>query len=297
MHAATVSRFGGPEVIEISEHSLPDPGPGQVRVRVTAAALNPVDLAMRAGVFGGPGRVGLGWDLAGVVDAVGADSDWTVGERVFAVVTGHHKQLGTHAEYIVVDASILAPSPTTLDDVHASTLPLNATTAAQAIDQLGLAAGQSVLVVGANGGVGAHAVELAAERGLRVTGTGAAAAEDFVLSRGATAFLSREQNLEPGSFDGVIDTANLGTPALAAVRDDGAYVGLWPGSEPAVERGIRVSAVDVASDAALLADLARLADQGVLLARVAATYPLADAAEAHERLARGGLSGRIVLLP
>ncbi|MDN3258584.1 zinc-binding dehydrogenase, partial [Streptomyces sp. CSDS2] len=98
-------------------------------------------------------------------------------------------------------------------------------------------------------------------------------------------------------FDGVLDTASLGTAALAAVRDGGAYAGLWPGSEPAAERGIRVEAVSVQSDAALLTELARLADQGVLFARVAETYPLTAAAEAHARLADGGLPGRIVLVP
>lgn len=297
MRAATVSRFGGPEAVEITEHPLPVPGEGQVRVKVKAAAINPVDAAMRSGVFGGQGPVGLGFDVAGVVDAVGSDADWKVGERVFAVVTGHHKPLGTHADYIVVDADILAPSPASLDDVHAATLPLNATTASQVLDLLDLAPGQSLLVVGANGGVGAHAVELAHRRGLKVTGSGAAAFEDFVRARGADHFLARGETFEPASFDGVLDTANLGAAALAAVRDGGAYAGLWPGSEPASERDIRVEAVSVQSDAALLADLARLADQGVVFARVAKTYPLTAAAEAHARLAEGSLPGRIVLVP
>ncbi|MDN3265974.1 NADP-dependent oxidoreductase, partial [Streptomyces sp. CSDS2] len=179
-------------------------------------------------------------DVAGVVDAVGPGTGWKVGERVFAVVTGHHKPLGTHADHIVVDAGILAPSPVSLDDVHAATLPLNATTASQALDLLDLAPGQSLLVVGAHGGVGAHAVELAHQRGLKVTGAADAAFEDFVRARGADHFLARGETFEPASFDGVLDTASLGTAALAAVRDGGAYAGLWPGSEPAAERGIRV---------------------------------------------------------
>ncbi|MFF4342568.1 NADP-dependent oxidoreductase [Kitasatospora sp. NPDC001540] len=297
MRAATVSRFGGPEAVEITEHPLPVPGEGQVRVEVKAAAVNPVDLAMRSGAFGGQGPVGLGFDVAGVVDAVGPGVDWKPGERVFAVVTGHHKPLGTHAEHIVVAADILAPAPVSLDDVHAATLPLNATTASQLLDLLDLAPGQSLLVVGANGGVGAHAVELAHQRGLKVTGVADAACEEFVRARGADHFLARGEAAEPASFDGVLDTARLGAAALAAVRDGGVYGGVWPGSEPASERGIRVEAVSVRSDAALLADLARLADQGVLLTRVAGTYPLTAAAEAHARLAEGGLPGRIVLVP
>jgi NADPH:quinone reductase-like Zn-dependent oxidoreductase len=297
MRAVTVSRFGGPEAVEITEHPIPEPGEGQVRVKVKAAAINPVDAAMRSGVFGGRGPVGLGFDVAGVVDAVGPGADWQVGERVFAVVTGHHKPLGTHADYLVVDAGILAPSPASLDDVHAATLPLNATTAVQLLDLLGLVPGESLLVVGASGGVGAHTVELAHEQGLKVTGTGDVAFEDFVRARGAAHFVARGESFTPASFDGVVDTASLGAAALAAVRDGGAYAGLWPGSEPASERGIRVEAVSVQSDAALLADLARLADRGVLFARVAKTYPLAAAAEAHARLAEGGLPGRLVLVP
>ncbi|KUN17659.1 hypothetical protein AQJ11_38030 [Streptomyces corchorusii] len=235
MRAATVSRFGGPEAVEITEHPLPVPGEGQVRIKVKAAAINPVDVAMRSGVFGGQGPVGLGFDVAGVVDTVGPGADWKVGERVFAVVTGHHKPLGTHADHIVVDAGILAPSPASLDDVHAATLPLNATTASQVFDLLDLSAGQSLLVVGANGGVGAHATELAYQRGWKVTGT-AAACEDFVRARGADHFLARDETPEPASFDGVLDTASLGAAALAAVRDGGAYAGLWPGSEPTTEQ-------------------------------------------------------------
>ncbi|MGD6756573.1 NADP-dependent oxidoreductase [Streptomyces sp. BH105] len=298
MRAATVSRFGGPEAVEITEVPVPEPGPGQVRIKVAAAALNPVDAAMRAGVFGGEGeRIGPGWDVAGTVDAVGPGAALSLGDRVFGLATGHRTPLGTHAEYAVLDADAVAPAPKTLDDAHAAALPLNALSGAQALDLAALEPGQRLLVTGAAGGVGAHTVELAHHRGLKVTALASAGDEEFLRSRGADDFLSRAQTPPPASFDGVVDAAVLGEAALAPVRDGGSYVGVWPGQEPAAERGIRVHALDVRADGAQLADLAGLADRGTLLPRVAGLLPLADAAAAHARLAEGGLRGRLVIVP
>ncbi|QFZ77779.1 zinc-binding dehydrogenase [Streptomyces fagopyri] len=297
MRAATVARFGGPDAVEITEHPIPEPGPGQVRIKVSAAALNPVDAAMRSGVFGGEAGIGLGFDVAGTVDIVGPGTSWSTGDRVIALVTGHHKPLGTHADYVVLDGDTLAAAPTTLDDVHAATLPLNTTTAAQALRLLSLTPGQSLLVTGAAGGVGAHTVELAHRRGLKVTGLDSAASGEYVVSRGADHFVARGQTPTAAGFDGVLDAAGLGPDALAAVRDGGIHVGLWPGREPRPERGIRVGALSVRADGPLLTELSCLADEGVLRARVAETYPLRSAAAAHARLAEGGLPGRIVLIP
>jgi NADPH:quinone reductase-like Zn-dependent oxidoreductase len=109
MRAVTVSRFGGPEAVEITELPAPAPGPGEVRIKVGAAALNPVDAAIRAGIFGGEGeRLGLGWDVAGTIEAVGTGVDWEVGERVMGLATGHREPLGTHAEYVVLNAAAVA---------------------------------------------------------------------------------------------------------------------------------------------------------------------------------------------
>ncbi|MFM9372005.1 zinc-binding dehydrogenase [Streptomyces sp. Da 82-17] len=173
----------------------------------------------------------------------------------------------------------------------------NTLSADQALDLLGLRAGQSVLVTGAAGGVGAHAVELAHTRGLHVTVLAAPADAEFLAARGADRFQPRDDALAPTAYDGVLDAAGLGAAALAAVRDGGAYVGLWPGREPEAERGIRIAALDVRADGARLAALSGLVDEGRVQARVARTYPLGAAAEAHARLAEGGLRGRIVLVP
>ncbi|MFF5147620.1 NADP-dependent oxidoreductase [Streptomyces sp. NPDC013157] len=294
MRAAVVNSFGGPEVVEVVDTEVPEPGAREVRIKVAAAALNPCDVAARSGVYGGEGqRIGLGWDVAGTIDAVGEQSDWKVGDNVVALLFGLVKPLGTHAEYVVVPAGAVAEAPTTMDSAHAAALPLNTLTALQALDLLELTEGQSVLVTGAAGAVGAYAVQLAARRGLVVTGQAREGDEEFVRSLGAVHVTSGE----PKSVDAVLDAAVLGEQALAWVRDGGAYVGLLPPLVPPAERGVRTRAIEVNADGASLAELVRLADEGALTPRVAGTYALEDAAKAHARFAEGGVRGRLVLLP
>ncbi|MCX5528802.1 NADP-dependent oxidoreductase [Streptomyces bobili] len=296
MRAAVVRSFGGPEAVDVVERGLPEPAARQVRIKVAAAALNPVDAGVRSGVFGGAGKeIGLGWDVAGTVDAVGVAAAWSVGDQVVALAYGVDKPLGTHAEYVVVDTGAVAAAPATADAVHAATLPLNALTAAQALDLLDLAPGASLLVTGAAGAVGGYAVQLAARQGLTVTGLARADDEEFVRSLGAGGFVSGEA--AAGAYDGVLDTAVLGEPALVWARDGGAYAGVIPQAEPASVRGVRTTAVEVSADGARLAELVRLADDGVLSLRVAEVFSLADAAKAHSRLGEGGVRGRLVLVP
>lgn len=296
MRAVVVKTFGGPEVVEVVEAAVPEPGARQVRIRVAASALNPVDVATRSGVFGGGGEpVGLGWDVAGTVDAVGAGAAWSVGDEVVALDHGMLKPLGAHAEYVVVDADAVAGAPATVDAVHAATLPLNALTAAQALDLLEPAPGRTLLVTGAAGAVGGYAVQLAARRGYAVTALAREGDEEFVRSLGAAGFTSGD--VTPAGFDAVLDAAVLGESALEWVRDGGAYVGVMPQARPASVRGVRTAAVGVSADGARLAELVRLVDEGALTPRVARTYPLAEAAKAHARQAEGGVRGRLVLVP
>ncbi|MFD9328576.1 zinc-binding dehydrogenase [Streptomyces sp. NPDC060065] len=296
MRAAVVTAFGGPEAVEIVETAVPEPGARQIRIKVAAAALNPADAGVRAGVFGGAGkRLGLGWDVAGTVDAAGVATGWTVGQQVVALAYGVAKSLGAHADYVVVDADAVAVAPTSVDAVHAATVPLNALTAVQALDLLALEAGQSLLVTGAAGAVGGYAVQLAVQRGLAVTGLAREGDEEFVRSLGAGRFVSGE--VAPGSVDAVLDPAILGEAALEWVRDGGVFVGTIPHAQPASVRGVRTDAVEVSADGARLAELVALVDEGVLTTRVAETFALADAAKAHARLAEGGVRGRLVLVP
>ncbi|MEV0907324.1 NADP-dependent oxidoreductase [Streptomyces hokutonensis] len=296
MRAAVVTTFGGPEAVRVVETEIPEPGAGQVQIKVAAASLNPVDAGVRAGAFGGAGeRLGLGWDVAGTVDATGVAGPWHVGDEVVALHYGAVKPLGTHAEYVVVDADAVAKAPEGVDAVHAATLPLNALTAVQALDLLELTPSQTLLVTGAAGAVGGFAIQLAAQRGVLVTGLARAGDEEFVRALGAAEFTS--EGVSAGSVDAVLDAAVLGERALAWVRDGGAFAGVIPQAAPAPERGVRTGAVEVSADGARLAELVALVEKGVLTLRVADTYPLADAAEAHARLAEGGVRGRLVLVP
>ncbi|MGV9454655.1 NADP-dependent oxidoreductase [Streptomyces sp. NPDC003635] len=295
MRAAVVTEFGGPEVVRVVESAVPEPGARQVRIKVSAAGLNPVDAGVRAGVFGGAGKtIGLGWDVAGTVDAVGVASSWSVGDQVVALDYGMANPLGTHAEYVVVPADAVALAPVGVDAVAAATLPLNALTAAQALDQLGVAAGDSLLVTGAAGAVGGYAVQLAGQRGISVTGMAREKDEELVRSLGASEFVTEGR---ARGFDAVLDAAVLGAAALEWVRDGGAYVGVIPQAEPEAVRGVRVGAVEVSADGARLGELVRLVEDGVLTLRVDSTYALDDAVKAHVRLGEGGLRGRVVLVP
>ncbi|MFD5409794.1 NADP-dependent oxidoreductase [Streptomyces nojiriensis] len=296
MLAAVVTGFGGPERVELAEVPAPRPAAGQLRVKVTAAGLNPVDGAVVAGVFGGAGqRLGLGWDVSGEIDEIGAGvSGRSVGDRVVGLHYGQVKPLGTHAQYVVLDATAVASAPAAVDAVTAAGLPLAGLTAARAVDLLGLAPGSSVLITGAAGVVGGLAVQLAVRAGLVVTALAGAEDEEFVRSLGATGFVPRGE-VPAGPVDGVLDAAVLGGAALGSVRDGGVYVGLIPNHAPAAERGVRVVEQEVAADGAHLARLVALVDEGALTLRVADTFPLGEAAEAHARLATPGVRGRIIL--
>lgn len=300
MRAAVVTTPGGPEAITITEVPDPVPGPSDVVIAVEAAAVNPVDGQTRSGVYHALGwvtstAVGLGWDAAGVITAVGSQvSGPGVGSRVAVLIAGVDRAHGAYAEQVAVPAADVALIPDRLATVDAATIPLNATTAAQALDLFGDPAGRSLLVTGAAGAVGGYALELARSRGFRVTGLARSGDEDFVTGTGV-AFTSTIPT-EPG-FDVVLDAAALGEEALAAVVDAGHYVGVIPIAIPPSVRGITTQAVMATPDGELLARLLAAADRGELTPRVHSTLPLSLAGQAHRDLERGGLRGRQVLVP
>ncbi|MFG2819647.1 NADP-dependent oxidoreductase [Kitasatospora sp. NPDC048365] len=308
MRAVIARGYGGSEVLESVTVRRPEPGPGQVRIRVEAATVNPVDLVTRSGVLVEAGlmaareQTGIGWDVAGVVDRIGAGvTAFAPGQRVIGLRDLLDVSLGAYAEYLVLDAAAVAPAPPGVPAEAAATLPLNGLTALQSLDLLALAAGDTVLVTGAAGAVGGFAVELAARRGLRVLAQVRSADEKFIRSLGAerivghdTADLAHEvRRLVPGGVDGALDTAGLGIRALAAVRTRGAYVTVVGGSAPPPLRGIRVHQQWISADGAALAELAAMD----LTLRVADILLFECAAEAHDRLAAGGTRGRLVLVP
>jgi NADPH2:quinone reductase len=299
--------FGQPSVLSVQDVPLPRIGPGQVLIRVEAAAVNPADLAARAGAFGPllpPGAYVPGWDVAGIVVETAPDvTGFELGDAVIGMSDWLTSHAGTHAEHVALDAAALAPAPTTVPAVEAATLPANALTAVQALDLLHLPAGGTLAVTGAGGAVGGYAVELARLRGLEVVGVGSEQDRAFVTRLGA-AFVGRSDDpaaavrgMVTEGVDGLLDTASLGAPALDAVRDGGGYVGVIRPAAPAAERDIRVVTVGVHSDGQTLRELAALVDDDRLTLRVADTFPFENAADAHTLLAHRGVRGRPVLLP
>ena len=315
MRAIIVRTPGGPGALELSDAPVPVPGPGQVRIRVAAAAVNPVDAATRSGALAGAGlmppfgsrpAVGIGWDVAGTVDAVGGRvTRIAVGDEVIGLKDRLDVPLGAYADAIVLDADAVAPAPRSVPAVEAATIPLNGLTALQALALLGLPSGATLLVTGAAGAVGGYAVELAAHRGLRVAATASASDEALVRGLGAEMFVPRGAHLGdavralvPGGVDGAVDAALLSVAALDAVRNGGRFAAVNGGpATPLPLRGITVHNVWIRADAAAMAGLAALADEGRLTPRVAGTLPLAEASKAHARLEAGGLRGRLVLTP
>ena len=298
--AAVVRTPNGPDSIEIVDVPVRQPGPGEIRVSVAAASVNPVDLGVAAGTFHAMGLVhqpewtGLGWDFAGTVAATGPGVDLAVGDRVAGLVVGFDRDHGTYAEQLVVAAGDVAVVPDGLDLVAAATVPLNGLAAAQIVDLLGDVPGDGnrLLVTGAAGAVGGYVASLAKDRGWHVTGLARAHDEPFVRSLR----VDFTTHAGPG-WDAVADAAVWQERGLALVRDGGTFVGVRPGGEPAAERGITVAAVETRPDAARLGDLLARTATGELPARVHAVVPLDDVADAHRAVAKGGVRGRYVLSP
>ncbi len=296
--SAVVRTPTGPDSITIIRVQQAEPGPGEARVAVAAAAVNPVDLATASGLFHSRGLVhqphhtGLGWDFAGTVISTGPGVALPAGARVAGLVAGFDRDFGTYAEQLLLPAADVAVVPDGLDLATAATVPLNGLAAAQAADLLGEGHGRQLLVTGAAGAVGAYVVALAQDRGWHVTGLARAEDEDFVRGLGAHFVTAAGRR-----WDAVVDAAVLHADAISAVRDGGTYIGLQPGNAPAGERGIATREVVAAPDGARLAALFAAVAEGRLAARVHAVVPLARVADVHREAAKGGVRGKYVLQP
>lgn len=289
------------EPIEIIDVPVVAPGPGEVRVAVAGAAVNPVDLGVARGVFHAmglinqPAHTGLGWDFAGVITASGPGVELPRGTRVAGFVPGFDRDYGTYAEQLVVPAADVAVVPAGLDLIDAATVPLNALAAAQILDLLGDPApgDDRLLVTGAAGAVGANVAALAPERGWQVTGLARSSDAEFVRGLG----IKFRDDAELPAWDAVADGAAMQERALALVRDGGRFVGVQPAARLTPERGISVDVVVTQPDGARLAGLLARAASGQLPVRVREVLPLERAADAHRAMADGGIRGRIVIAP
>jgi NADPH:quinone reductase-like Zn-dependent oxidoreductase len=309
MRVVAIPQTGGPEVLEIIERPVPEPGDGEVRIGVAAATVNPSDIGLRAGLHAArlrslrPPYV-PGWEAAGSVDAVGAGAGFQVGERVMAIVSPFGPGGGAQAEYVVVPADSVVRVPAGMGLVEAATLPMNGLTVRRALDLLGLAPGSTLAVTGAAGAVGGYAIELGTVDGLRVIGDAKPEDEDLVRSLGADVVVQRGPDMAvairravPGGVDALLDAALVGVPALPAIRDGGHLAAVRPFQGDG-ERDITITLVLVADyvrNGAALAKLVELAAAGRLTLRVADTLPVERVAEAHRRFEKGGVRGRLVL--
>ena len=299
MKAVVVDEFGGPGVLHVADRELPEPGAGQVRVRVRAAGVNGIDGTIRSGaaqqMFPTELPAVLGLEISGTVDGVGAGVEGlAAGDEVLGFADG-----GGYAEYAL--ATTVAPKPAELGWAEAASLPVAAETALRVLRVLEVTQGDTLLIHGAAGGVGTVAVQLAIARGATVVGTASEANHDHLRELGAIPVLygdglvERVRAAAPDGVDAVFDAAGRGALPDSIELRGGASRIVTIADPAAFGLGIPFSG-EAARDAGDLAEVARLAADGRLRVTVAETYPLEKAPAAHEVVATGHGRGKVVLL-
>lgn len=310
MRAVGIMVHGGPEALQVVNLPEVHAGPGQVRIRIHAAAVNPTDIMARNGSRADqqkndPPPYVPGMDAAGIVDEVGADvaTGVRIGDAVIAMVVpkGSH---GAYREQIVLDARAVVPAPHGMTHVQACTLPMNGLTARQSLDLLRLTSGQILAVTGAAGAYGGYVIQLAKAEGLTVIADASEADHGLIASLGADIIVRRGNDVAarikehfPDGVHGLADGAVLNERAIPAVRDGGAFTSVR-GFQGAPQRGIAFTTTFVRSydgEFEKLNQLRRQMEAGILIPRVADTFVPEQAGEAHRRLEAGGTRGRLVI--
>ncbi len=299
MKAVVIDEFGGPGVLHVADRELPEPGAGQVRVRVRAAGVNGIDGTIRSGaaqqMFPTQLPAVLGLEIAGTVDGVGPGVEGlAAGDDVLGFADG-----GGYAEYAL--ATTVAPKPAGLEWAAAAALPVAAETALRVLRLLEVTQGDTLLIHGAAGGVGTVAVQLAVARGAIVIGTASEANHDHLRELGATPVLygeglvDRVRAAAPDGVDAVFDAAGRGAlPDSIGLRGGTSRI-VTIADPAAFGLGIPFSG-EASRDAGDLAEVARQASDGRLRVTVAETYSLEEAPAAHEAVATGHGRGKVVLL-
>ncbi|MFI1917922.1 NADP-dependent oxidoreductase [Nocardia sp. NPDC020380] len=296
MKRVSFAQFGGPDVLQLVDAEEPHAGPGQVRIAVRAAGVNPVDWRIREGqiLHAHPIALpsGIGLDAAGVVDEAGDGVEGiTVGDKVFG------EGSNTYAEFAVLSA--WARMPEGLSFEEAAGYPSVVETALRIIDQVGVRPGQTLLVSGASGGVGSAVLQIARDRGIAVIGTAGAGNQDYLRGLGAVATTYGEGWAERvrqlGTVDAALDLAGSGVlRELVELTGDPQKV-VTIADLGAPEFGVRFSGVAGSVQDALAA-AADLIARGRLHIPVEKSYPLADAAAAHIDSHAGHTRGRRVIV-
>ncbi|QFU86062.1 NADP-dependent oxidoreductase [Amycolatopsis sp. YIM 10] len=300
--AIRYAEYGGPEVLELQEITLPEPGPGEVRIAVRAAGVNPIDWKIRSGAFT-PGQElaaprGTGIEAAGVVDAVGPDVDTVApGDEVFGNVGG-----GAAATHVIAQAAALVQKPDWLSFEEAAALPVAAETSVRTLRYLDVHSGQTLLVHAATGAVGLVASQLAIARGLTVVGTAGPGRHEFLRELGVRpvaygdGWVDRVREAAPDGIDVVLDASGRGVLAESvALTGDPAKVVTIAGGDTA-ETGVHFSSggTEAVPTAEVFTEALPLLRSGRLRLPVAKTFPLAQAADAHRLSEDGHVLGKIV---
>jgi NADPH:quinone reductase-like Zn-dependent oxidoreductase len=307
MRAIVQETLGGPEVLELVEVPRPEPAPTEVLVRVTAAGVNPVDWKSRTrGGFLGQPPFTVGWDVAGDVEELGRGvTRFSPGDRVFGMPR-FPREAAAYAEYVTSPSRQLARIPEGLDDVEAAALPLAGLTAWQALAETAdVKPGQRVVVLGGAGGVGHLAVQIAKALDAYVLATARAPKHEFLRDLGvdeAIDYTTEDVAAAAGEVDVVLDLVGdeRSADVLPALCDGGIFVsvpsaaGLDELQARAGDR-VRVTGILVEPDRAGLEALAALVEEGKLRPHVDRTFPLEQAAEAHELGEQGRTQGKLVL--
>jgi NADPH:quinone reductase-like Zn-dependent oxidoreductase len=301
MRAVVYDEYGGPEVLHVAEADEPHAGPGQVRIAVRAAGVNPFDFKQRSGAVREFIPLELpaidGREAAGVVDEVGEGASAAVGDEVLGFAVG-----GADAELAILDDFVAKPAAASWEE--AAGLPVAAETSARVFNVLGgLGAGQTIVINGAAGGVGAVAVQLAVARGARVIGTASERNHDFLRSLGAEpttygeGMADRIRALAPEGVDLAFDTAGRdGIPDLIEATGDPSRVATIAGFQDA-ELGIKVTGGSEGRALEGLTEATALIEAGRLEVPIERAFTFAEAPDAHRLSEEGHVRGKLVLVP
>ena len=306
MQAIQIQEFGDPQVLQVKEISIPAPGPGELLVRVHAAAVNPVDTSIRAGRAGGLSGASLpyvpGFDVSGTVTAIGSDVvNFKVDDEVFAMVD--LRRGGAYAEYAIVLENEAALKPTRVNHAEAAAIPLVALTAWQALFEVAkLQKGQTILIHAGAGGVGSIAVQLAKWRGAHIIATASDYNHNFLRELGVDVPVDyRTQNFEDfaSDVDVVLDPIGGDTQvrSLQILKEGGilvSIVGLTSeGRNPS--RNVRATSILVRPNSVQLSEIGELIQNGIINPIVSYRFPLEQAPLAHEQSQTRRTRGKIVI--
>jgi NADPH:quinone reductase-like Zn-dependent oxidoreductase len=306
MKAVQIKTYGSPEVLQLVDLPKPAPQAGEIIIRIKAAGVNAIDAKLRAGYMQKIMPLvlpkTLGWDAAGIVLELGTGvTRLKVGDEVYSMTSFYAS--GSYAEFMSVPENEVAVKPSNTTFIEAASLPIISTTAYTFLFKLAdLKPGQKILIVGAAGGVGAMAVQMAKDAGAEVTGVGSTRDLAYILSLGAVQaydFTKPAYLAEIKEMDVVLDLA--GGPAqdslFSVLKKGGILLSTVqpPNSDLAKSAGVRAQFASTPPDYSILEKVSKMVESGKLKLHVGKIFPLSAAAEAHRLLEKGSTGGKIVL--